>query len=95
MIAVPLKIVACQVHTTAILFAGIDISESIPLAPLVVCQWVTGAVTFALLGLQTLSMVTHDGIWEFLDTSRHRLGPEIWAQVSLGLCRRILPLFCS
>lgn len=44
-------------------------------------QWATGAVTLALLGLRTLSTITQDGIWEFLDSSRHMLGPELWAQV--------------
>ena len=44
-------------------------------------QWTTGAVTSTLLGLQTLSTITQSGIWEFMDESRHKLGPELMTQV--------------
>lgn len=44
-------------------------------------QWTTGAVSDALMGLQTLSTINQNGIWEFMDESRHMLGPELWAQV--------------
>lgn len=41
-------------------------------------------MTFALLGLQTLGTITHDGIWRFMEESRHILGPELWTQVNTG-----------
>ncbi|CAB1112949.1 unnamed protein product [Ectocarpus sp. CCAP 1310/34] len=47
-------------------------------------QWATGAVSFALLGLQTLGTITHDGIWRFMEESRHNLGPELSTQVALA-----------
>ena len=48
-------------------------------------QWTTGAVTVALLGLQTLGTIAHDGIWRFIEESRHILGPELWTQVILAI----------
>ncbi|CAM9155381.1 unnamed protein product [Ectocarpus sp. 13 AM-2016] len=47
-------------------------------------QWATGAVSFALLGLQTLGTIAHDGIWRFMEESRHNLGPELSTQVALA-----------
>ncbi|CAM9090652.1 unnamed protein product, partial [Laminaria digitata] len=47
-------------------------------------QWTTGAVTSTLLGLQTLSTITQSGIWEFMDESRHQLGPELMTQVAIA-----------
>ncbi|CAM9202218.1 unnamed protein product [Choristocarpus tenellus] len=44
--------------------------------------WTTGAVTNALLGLETLGTISQDGIWDFMDEDYHSLGPEIWAQVA-------------
>lgn len=45
-------------------------------------QWTTGAISFALFNLRTLSTIARDGIMEFMDESRHMLGPELWTQVS-------------
>lgn len=50
-------------------------------------KWATGAVTSTLLGLQTLATITQSGIWEFMDESRHRLGPELMTQVNSSTVR--------
>eukprot|EP00903_Cladosiphon_okamuranus_P017641 g16248.t1 len=47
-------------------------------------QWTTGAITVALLGLQTLGTIAHNGIWRFMEESRHILGPELATQVAIA-----------
>ncbi|CAM9257644.1 unnamed protein product [Scytosiphon promiscuus] len=76
-------IIANHINTTVIDLTGYVLHGD-QIEDIGYVQWTTGASLFALLGLQTLGTVTHDGIWRFMEESRHMLGPELWTQVAIA-----------
>lgn len=72
----------CLVQSLRHLLLVLHHKDSWALLHKIALQWTTGAISFTLLKLRTLSAIARDGIMEFMEESRHMLGPELWTQVS-------------